>query len=337
MRVFIVGGTGFLGSKAAEILLERGHEVSAIALPAIPEGAVLPPQMSLELADYFEMSDERLLNAMRGCDGFVFAAGIDERIDGEAPILELYRKYNVESLKRLLRIAKEAGVRHAAVCSSYYAYFDRIWPEKELSKWHPYIKSRREQEEAALSFAAEDFDVAILEFPSIFGALKGRKPTWFYMIDSITNMKDETVYPKGGTSVITLKQAGQAIAGALERNRGGNCYPIGYYNMQWTELLKIIHKYLGCPEKKIRTIPKWVYTAGGRRLMKVQRRNNRESGLHMVKFTELQCADKYVDPALGSEILGVEPDDYDQAVGETVKQCRRILSRKEKAISMQYE
>lgn len=334
MRVFIVGGTGFLGSKAAEILLERGHEVSAVALPAMPENAKLPSQMNLEIANYLEISDERLLEMMRGCDGFVFAAGIDERIDGETPILELYRKYNVQSLKRLLTIAKEAGIRHAAVCSSYYAYFDRIWPEKQLSRWHPYIQSRREQEKMALEFASDDFDVAILEFSSIFGVQKGRKPVWFYMIDSIMNMKDETVYPKGGTSVITLRQAGQAIAGALERNRRGNCYPIGYYNMQWTELLRIIHKYLGCPDKKIRTIPRWVYTAGGRRLMKVQKRNNRESGLHMVKFTELQCADKYVDPALGSELLGVEPDDYDKAIKETVKQCRRILDRKEKAVSM---
>ena len=170
--------------------------------------------------------------------------------------------------------------------------------------------------------------MAILEFPSIFGAQKGRKPVWFYMIDSISNMKDETVYPPGGTSVITRKQAGQAIAGALEKNRGGNCYPIGYYNMQWTNLLKIIHKYLDCPDKKIRTIPKWVYTAGGRRLMRVQRRNHRESGLHMVKFTELQCADKYIDPSLGAEPLGVEPDDYDHAIGQTVKLCLRILRTK---------
>ena len=116
------------------------------------------------------------------------------------------------------------------------------------------------------------------------------------MIDSVSCMKDVTVYPKGGTSVITLSQAAQAIAGALECNKGAHSYPIGYYNLQWTELIKIIHKYLNCPDKKIRSIPKWVYTSGGKRLRRVQRRHNRESGMDMVKLTELQCEDKYIEP-----------------------------------------
>lgn len=39
----MIGGMGFLGSEAAKVLIERGHEVTSIALPPLPEGAVLPP------------------------------------------------------------------------------------------------------------------------------------------------------------------------------------------------------------------------------------------------------------------------------------------------------
>ena len=35
MKVFIIGGTGLLGSEAAKVLIERGHEVTAIALPPV--------------------------------------------------------------------------------------------------------------------------------------------------------------------------------------------------------------------------------------------------------------------------------------------------------------
>ena len=42
MKVFMIGGTGLLGSEAAKVLIERGHEVTSIALPPLPEGAVLP-------------------------------------------------------------------------------------------------------------------------------------------------------------------------------------------------------------------------------------------------------------------------------------------------------
>ena len=33
MKVFMIGGTGLLGSEAAKVLIERGNEVTSIALP----------------------------------------------------------------------------------------------------------------------------------------------------------------------------------------------------------------------------------------------------------------------------------------------------------------
>ena len=43
MKIFMIGGTGLLGSEAAKELIARGHEVSSLALPPLPTGAVLPP------------------------------------------------------------------------------------------------------------------------------------------------------------------------------------------------------------------------------------------------------------------------------------------------------
>ena len=60
MKVFMIGGTGLLGSEAAKVLISRGHEVTAMALPPLPEGAVLPPEMKIEYGNYLEMSDDEL-------------------------------------------------------------------------------------------------------------------------------------------------------------------------------------------------------------------------------------------------------------------------------------
>lgn len=79
MKVFMIGGTGLLGSEAAKELINREYEVVSIALPPLPAGAVLPPQMKIEFGNYLEMSDEELKKYFRGCEGFVFAAGVDER------------------------------------------------------------------------------------------------------------------------------------------------------------------------------------------------------------------------------------------------------------------
>ena len=110
MKVFMIGGTGLLGSEAAKELIARGHEVTSIALPPLPAGAVLPPEMKIEYGNYLEMTDDEIRAHFKGCEGFVFAAGVDERVEGPAPIYNLYKKYNIDPVKRLLKLAKECGV-----------------------------------------------------------------------------------------------------------------------------------------------------------------------------------------------------------------------------------
>lgn len=337
MKVFMIGGTGLLGSEAARELITRGHEVSSIALPPLPTGAVLPPELKLEFGNYLEMSDDELKAHLAGCEGFVFTAGVDERVEGPAPIYDLYRKYNIDPVKRFLRLCGECGVKHAVICGSYFSYAAKKWPEKQLSKWHPYIKSRIDQEAAAMSYAGDDLDVAVLELPYIFGTLPGRKPVWVFLVEQVMNMKGVTLYPTGGSTMVTVHQVGQAIAGALERNRGGRCYPIGYYNMTWKELLKIVHKYLGYPDRKVVTIPKWMYAVGCQGIMKDQAKHNIQGGLHMVKFADIMCSNLFISKTEGCVELGVTPDDIEGAIGDSILLCRDVIEKKTEVMSMKGE
>ena len=147
---YMIGGTGLLGSEAARELIARGHEVTSVAL-SLPKGASLPPEMKVELGNYLEMTDDEIRAHLSGMDAFVFAAGVDERVEGPAPIYDLYKKFNIDPVKRLLGLCRECGVRHAVICGSYFAYFAKTRPELRLTRWHPYIRSRIDQEEAAMS------------------------------------------------------------------------------------------------------------------------------------------------------------------------------------------
>lgn len=332
MKICMIGGTGLLGSQGAKELISRGHQVKAIALPPLPEGAVLPPEMEIEYGNYLEMNDDEIRKMFDGCDGFVFAAGVDERVEGPTPIYDLYKKYNIDPIYRLLKIAKECGIKHTVVLGSYFAYFAKARPQMKLTEYHPYIRSRIDQENAAMSFADDNFSVAVLELPYIFGTQPGRKPVWVFLVESIRKMPGVTMWPKGGSTMVTVKQVGQAIAGAIERNKGGNCYPIGYYNLTWKEMLTICHKHLGCPNKKIITIPDWMYAMAGKNIVKQQKKQGIQGGLDMIKFTELQCSNQFIEKELGSIPLGVEPDDIDAAIGDSVKLCVDILDGKAKNI-----
>lgn len=337
MKIFMIGGAGLLGSEAARELIARGHEVSSIALRPRPENAGLPPEMEIEYGNHLEMSDDQLREKLAGCEGFVFAAGVDERVEGPAPVYDLYRKYNIDPVRRLLSLCRECGVKHAVILGSYFSYAAKKWPEKTLSKYHPYIKSRIDQECVAMSFAGDDMDVAVLELPYIFGAQPGRRPVWLFLTEYICSMKAATFYPKGGTAMITVRQAGQAVAGAIERSRGGRCWPVGWYNLTWKQMLCIFHKYLGCPDKRIITIPKWMFALGAAKILRDHEKRGVQPGLHPVRLADLMCDRLYISDTEGARELGVTEDDLDAAIGGSVLLCRAIMEGRAGAVGMKGE
>ncbi len=189
MKVCVIGATGLLGYQGSLELIRRGHRVVGLALPPVPEGVTLPPELDLRLENFMTMSDQDLRQVLDGCDGLVFAAGVDERVEGPPPIYDLFKKFNIDALKRLLDLAKTAGVKKVVVLGSYFSYFAKQWPKLELTKYHPYIRSRMDQEALAFAYAGAGMDVAVLELPYIFGAQTGRKPVWLFVAEMIKNQR----------------------------------------------------------------------------------------------------------------------------------------------------
>lgn len=334
MKVFIAGGTGLLGAAGAAELIARGHSVCSVALPPIPKGAGIPEEMELSLGNFLEMTDDELKEKMTGCDGFVFAAGVDERIEFPPPVYDYYYKYNIIPVARMLKIAKSCNVKKAVILGSYFSYFAKAWPELKMYKRHPYIRSRIDQENVALSFSDDAMDVMVLELPYIFGAQEGRKPVWMFLVDMLDKMQNKIYYPKGGTTMVTVNQVAQAIAGALEQGIGGTCYPVGMYNMEWTEFLSIVNKYMGNEGKKIVSIPTFLYRLGSHSIQRNYKKRNIESGLSPVHFVDIMTAYTFIDGALIKEKLGVKEDDIERAIGESVKLCLKMKDKKEDVISM---
>jgi len=337
MKVFVAGGTGLLGLESAYELIRRGYTIRSIALRPLPENLNIPPEMEIITGNFVTLSDEELKNLLTGCEGFVFAGGVDERMELPAPVLDYYLKYNVTPVERMLRIGKELGVKRAVIMGSYFSYFRKLWPEMKLSEKHPYILSRKIQEEVALSFNGSGMDVMILELPYIFGTQPWRKPVWTFLVEIIKKMKIATLYPRGGTTMVTVRQVAQAVAGVLEKGKGGTCYPVGWFNLSWKEMLSIFHKYMNIPNRKIITVPDFLFRMKARQFMKDFESRGIESGLEMVAFTELQTANTFIDKKWIENELGVTEDDIDAAIGESVKLCMDDLSGKVKLLEMKGE
>lgn len=337
MRILIIGGSGLLGSSAAFELFKKGHSIRSLSLPPLPPGAAFPDKMEHIFGDYTRMTDAELLSALAGCDGLVFAAGVDERVHTRPPVLRFYRKYNNIPLERILALAKSAGLSRAVVLGSYFCHFNRADPGLRLEEWHPYIQSRVEQEGIAMRAAGPGFDVAVLELPYIFGTQSGRKPVWVFLADMLRKMRFTTFFPRGGTAMVTVRQVGQAVAGAIERSSGGVCYPIGWENRTWKRLLTAFHQGMGCPDRKIVTIPTWVFRLSAYWLAWRDRREGLEGGLNLPRFAAFMASEAYIDKALGSLPLGVTGDDLDKAIAASAAQSVQALDNRKGFIGMPAE
>lgn len=189
----------------------------------------------------------------------------------------------------------------------------------ELTRHHPYIRSRVEQTRAAQEAGGDALAVITLELPYIFGTMPGRMPLWKPLIRYVVS-RMPLFYPRGGITCVTVHQVAQAIAGAVEKVKAGACYPIGGENLTWVELLTRITRLAG-REKRVITLPDWLVTTGAALVKALHHLQGRESGLDPVRFINLQTATTFIDPAISQSVLEYESGGLDKALLETVNVC----------------
>lgn len=324
MRVFMVGGTGFLGYHTVRELLARGHAVSTIALPPMPAEGLLPPGVAYRLGNVFALPDDEVRHMLAGHDGFMYAAGLDDRVIVDWPAYPKFREANVEQCGRLLRLAREAGARRAVVYGSYFTHCARMWPELRLPEVHCYIRSRVEQREAVLSMNAPGFSTTVLELPYIFGTMPGRKPLWTFLVDMLAKMGSTVYYPQrsGGTAMVTVEQVAKAAAGALERGEGGRSYAIGGLNMPWSEFVPLLVTAMGSGAR-VRHLPKPLFRLANVVLAARHAIAGKEGGLSLPSLADIMYREAYIDPEPAMAALGYGEDDVREAIGRTVAECLR--------------
>lgn len=314
MHALVFGGTGLIGYHAVRELCRRGHRVSVLALDMPAEG-LLPEGVEVLLADLDECSDDEVRKLFDGCNAVVFALGKDDRVVPPRPAYEFFRKANVEPAERVVRLARECGADRAVLCSSYFAYFDRIWPDLELARHHPYIRVRREQADAALAAAGDDVALTVLEIPYMFGAIPGREPLWGPLV-RYARSPLPLLSASGGTNAVAVQHVAEAIVGGLERRYHGPAL-VGDENLSWNQLLERLAAILGKPRRAY-PVPDVLVRAGLTPLHWWHALQRLEGGLYMPEFASALTRGFYFDPAPYRSALGYGSGGLDAAIAETV-------------------
>ena len=322
MNVFMIGGTGLLGCEAAKVLIEKGHKVTSVALPPLPVGAPIPEEMDIMFCDINKKTDEEIEEMLKGNEVFIYAAGVDERVEFPAPVMDYYYKFNIAPLKRIFPICKKVGVKRAVVLGSYFSYLSKIRPDMRLPEKNKYFQSRLQQEEVCESFCDDSFSCAVLELPYIFGTQPGRKPVWTILIEQIAFMDKWplTMYPGGGTAMLTCRQVGQVIAGAAEKQKAGfEAIPIGMYNLKWKEFLSIVYKARGMgADRKIVSVAPWMMKMGMFKVDADYKKRKIDSGMDPFNLPDIMDIDLFINDTYARE-LGATDDDIKAAIEDSIK------------------
>ena len=329
-HIFIVGGAGFLGYHTSLELVNRGAEVTALAMPGEVVDNSLSSRVNVVRANIDELSDEQLGELLAGHDALVYAAGPDDRVELAAGVKasEFFGTQLVARTERVLRIAKECGMQKVVVLGSYFSYVNNHGlcgvRQGELEH-HPYIKARIEQTKRAFALGGsnEPFAVAILNVPYVFGTAPGKEPIWKHVFVEQFASSPKIYYGKGGTTVISAKKIAVCVAQALELAEHGDELAIGSRNMKFTPVIEQLLKVANI-EKPVGSLPNWLLTMSMKSQWKKAQKVHLDSGLDIRYLNnDILKRDFFVDFAATDAKLQVNyPDDVDVAIQETGERMR---------------
>jgi nucleoside-diphosphate-sugar epimerase len=222
MRVFVTGGSGFVGGHVIEALVREGHEVVAMARSDASAKAVEGYGASASRCALGAVSASDL----RGCDAVVHAAAFVE----EWGTRDEFWRANVDGTQNLLDAAREAGVPRFVFVGTEAALFDghdlididerTPYPARQRFL---YSETKAEAERRVLAANAAGFTTISIRPRFVWG------PRDASVLPAILKMADEGRYAwvdrgRHRTSSTHVANLARAILLSLERGRGGEAY-----------------------------------------------------------------------------------------------------------------
>lgn len=222
-RLFLTGGSGYVGRNLIRHFVGRGYAVVALARSAAAAHTV----RALGAAPFAgDLLDADLEAGMRGCGLLVHAAADTDHGGGS----ERQRRTNVEGTRRVLAAARGAGVRRALHVSTESVLLDGR-PLVGATEAHPYparpagaySRTKAEAERVALAAAAPGFEVVVVRPRFVWG----RDDTTALPQLAAAARTGRFAWVDGGryrTSTTHVANLCEGVRCALERGRSGGVY-----------------------------------------------------------------------------------------------------------------
>ena len=253
MRVFITGGTGFVGGNLVRLALQQGYEVKAL----VRRGSNLANLQGLDIELVEGDLNQDMTASMRDCQVLFHVAACYSLWQRDRDLL--YRS-NVLGTENILRCAEAAGIERTVYTSSVAAIGVKENGIASESYQSPvdkltgyYKKSKYWAEQKALAAAKAGQDIVIVNPTTPIGAWD-IKPTPTGDIIQRFLQRRMPFYVDTGLNLIDVSDVAQGHLLALEKGLSGDRYILGNQNLTLKQILDKLATITGMSAPKS-TIP----------------------------------------------------------------------------------
>ena len=256
MKVFVTGGTGYVGSHLIKKLVENGNQVHALVRSKEKAKNIAHPNVIIFEGDLLDT--KKIQAAMEDCEVVYHLAAFAKVWTKN---VNTYFKMNVVATKTVLDIAKQLEVKKVVVTSTagvYGASMDETITEEFVRTsdfFNEYESSKALAESWVKDYVIKGLDVVIVSPTRIYG------PFLFGETASITQLIEKFVFnnwriiPGDGSKIGNYVYIDDVVQGhllAMEKGEKGHTYLLGGENHTYNDFFEQLSKSSGLKRKMIR-------------------------------------------------------------------------------------
>jgi dihydroflavonol-4-reductase len=241
MKIFITGGTGFIGSQLVQCLAGSGHQLVCLARKTSDIRLLREAGVTIVYGDLADK--ESLRQGMQGCDWLVHLAAsytfwqVDRHI---------YHSANIQGMRNIMEAALKAQIKKVVMVSTIVTYGDAQWPITEDSQpgagcASEYAQTKRAGDEVAWQLYRDQNLPLVVIYPSCVLGPHDSKSSGRYIQNLIHGRMPAQILTDRSFSFVYVKDVCSAIWQALEKeNNIGEKYIVNGANMTWGDLNRLI-------------------------------------------------------------------------------------------------
>ncbi|MBN1148616.1 MAG: NAD-dependent epimerase/dehydratase family protein [Anaerolineales bacterium] len=246
MKIFISGGTGFIGTHLVRCLAQTEHELVCLARKTSDISTLKEVGATVVVGDVTDKGS--LLAGMQGCDWVVNLANLflfwvpDERV---------YSDVNIQGTRNVMESALEAGVSKVVHVSTAAVWGKAAWPISEQTpmgaqRASQYARTKYEGDQIAWRLHKERGLPLVVVYPSAVIGAYDPKATGRYIKNLVRRKMPAQVLTDAPFSFVYVGDVCTAILGALQKDGNiGEKYLVSGANLSFGEINRLVSEVAG--------------------------------------------------------------------------------------------